>query len=89
MNAPLQRPNWQRDLLQAAIQQLQVHYRHTPSACIALHISRNYRLLLTHHEQPQIKDLWRVRSRYWWQLYCEQSKIRSVDVPNYGQFDLI
>lgn len=88
MNAPRRQPNWQRELLQAAIVQLEAQYQRTTSACLALQISRNYRLLLTHQEAPNIKQAWRQRSRYWWQLYCHQQQIKNVAVSTGFHFEI-
>jgi hypothetical protein len=79
MNAPLKQDNWQMELLLAANRQLESQYRQHPSGCLALQISRNYRLLLTHQEQPQIKQHWQSLSRMWWRLYCEERDLNQAD----------
>ena len=58
MNMPLSRPEWQRDCLLVAIKELVAYYQLSPSACLALQISRNYRLLITQDDRLSIKTLW-------------------------------
>jgi hypothetical protein len=69
------RPDWHRECLIAANRQLEKNYQRQPSACVALQISRNYRLLLTHYDQPDIKLLWQQLSQRWWSLYCRQRQL--------------
>jgi len=71
MKATLKNPDWQKDCLLAANQQLEEDYQRTPSACLALQISRNYRLLLTQFDQPSIKQRWQTLSVRWWEVYCQ------------------
>ncbi|WP_438970270.1 hypothetical protein [Methylophaga sp.] len=72
MNAPLKKqPDWRKECLLAANQQLENQYLHYPSACLALQISRNYRLLLTQNDQPTTKQNWQSLSKQWWQMYCD------------------
>lgn len=72
MNLPLKnQPDWRKDCLLAANQQLEYQYQQQPSPCLALQISRNYRLLLTQYDQPVIKQRWQVLSKHWWQRYCQ------------------
>ncbi|GAB4299386.1 MAG: hypothetical protein Kow0083_11640 [Methylophaga sp.] len=75
---------WQRECLLAANRQLEKIYRGRPSACIALQISRNYRLLLTHYEQPDIKRLWQLLSKRWWSLYCRDKQIPGYSLPDFS-----
>ncbi len=76
MNAPLKNPDWRKDCLLAANQQLEEDYQHNPSACLALQISRNYRLLLTQFDQPSIKERWQTLSIRWWQVYCQLRQLK-------------
>ncbi|MTI63350.1 hypothetical protein [Methylophaga sp.] len=69
------RPDWRRECLIAANRQLEKNYEREPSACVALQLSRNYRLLLTHYDQPDIKQLWQQLSQRWWSLYCRQRQL--------------
>lgn len=80
MNAPLKRPDWRKECLLAANQQLERQYQQKPSACLALQISRNYRLLLTQYDQPPIKQRWQSLSKRWWQTYCQlrQTPVQSI-----------
>ncbi|MEC9313243.1 MAG: hypothetical protein VYB22_00035 [Pseudomonadota bacterium] len=77
------RPDWHRECLVAANRQLEKSYQSNPSACVALQISRNYRLLLTHYDQPDIKELWQHLSQRWWAMYC-----RHKHLPLYSQHDI-
>jgi len=70
MNALLPNPDWRKECLLAANQQLEQQYQQHPSPCLALQISRNYRLLLTQYDQPPIKQRWQLLSKSWWQCYC-------------------
>ncbi|GEM_PF-894529 len=76
------RPDWRRECLIAANRQLEKNYQSQPSACVALQISRNYRLLLTHYDQPDIKQLWQHLSQHWWACYCRQKQL-----PLHSQYD--
>lgn len=75
MNMPLRRPDWRRDCLLAANHELIAHYQQSPSACLALQISRNYRLLLTQDDRLSLKDIWRSYSKNWFGVYCKHKHI--------------
>jgi|TARA_R100001244_G_scaffold18562_3_gene19405 hypothetical protein len=68
---------WCEAVILAANEQLELMYRQHASACIALQISRNYRLLLTHNEHPLKKQHWRALSQRWllsYQLHRGQQR---------------
>lgn len=65
-------PDWRRECLITANRQLEKVYQRKPTPCVALQISRNYRLLLVHYEQPDIKRVWQLLSKRWWDIYCRQ-----------------
>lgn len=84
MTEDLQRqPEWRRECLHAATRQLEQIYQARPSACVALQISRNYRLLLTHYDQHDIKQLWQQLSKRWWALYCRQKQVPVRALPDF------
>lgn len=80
-----QQPNWQQECLLAANQALEKHYQQQPRACIALSISRNYRLLLTQSDQPDIKKSWLSLSMRWWRAYCQLRQLPDVPISNFYQ----
>jgi len=53
MNAAVSQMQWSRDVLLIAIKQLEMLYKQQQDPCLALSISRNYRLL---HNQIQAVD---------------------------------
>ncbi|AFJ02747.1 hypothetical protein Q7C_1598 [Methylophaga frappieri] len=55
--------------MQAAITELETRYRQQASACLALQISRNYRLLTEMDAHPLKQRLWQSLSRRWWLSY--------------------
>lgn len=61
--------SWCEGLLLSANEELEQRYREQASACLALLISRNYRLLLTHNEHPLKKQLWRALAERWMLSY--------------------
>lgn len=76
MNAPLpKQPDWRQACLLSANQQLEHQFQQQPSPCLALQISRNYRLLLTQYDQPAVKQRWQSLSKQWWQTYCQLRQI--------------
>lgn len=77
-------PEWHRECLLAANRQLEKSYQSNPSACVALQISRNYRLLLTHSDQPDIKQLWQQLSKRWWSRYCLQKQLPEHGLQDYS-----
>lgn len=83
MSQFLNQPEWQRDCLLAANRQLEQRYQQKPSACLALLISRNYRLLITQSERPDLKLLWQQLSKRWWQHYCRQRPSLDVSVSDF------
>lgn len=83
MSQSHQQPNWQRECLLAANRQLEKIYQQQPNACTALMISRNYRLLLTQSEQPDIKQLWISLSKRWWSLYCRLRQLPELPMSNF------
>ena len=65
--------NWAAQLLLSANAQLESHYRQQASACLALQIARNDRLLTEQDEHPLKQQLWQSLARRWWlsyQLHC-------------------
>ena len=76
MNMPLSRPEWQRDCLLVAIKELVAYYQLSPSACLALQISRNYRLLITQDDGLSIKTLWQSYAKSWWDVYCRHRNLK-------------
>ncbi len=82
MTGPATQAEWRRDCLLAANRHLETQFQQKPAACLALQISRNYRLLLTHYDQPDIKQLWQLLSKRWWLLYC-----RERDLPSKALMD--
>jgi hypothetical protein len=70
----LSQPEWRRECLLSANRQLEKVYQRKPTPCVALQISRNYRLLLVHYEQPDIKQMWQMLSKRWWEIYCRHRK---------------
>jgi hypothetical protein len=75
MKPTFKNPDWQKDCLLAANQQLEADYQRAPSACLALQISRNYRLLLTQFDQPSMKARWQALSISWWEAYCQLRQV--------------
>lgn len=61
--------NWTAQLLMTANAQLESHYRQQASACLALQIARNYRLLTEQDEHPLKQQLWQSLARRWWLSY--------------------
>lgn len=88
MNAPLRQSDWKSELLLAANCHLIRQYQQAPSACLALQISRNYRLLITQHEAINVKQGCKALSRLWWHRYCEyrtaQKSQRNRQGDRYG-----
>lgn len=84
MSKTVKQPDWHRDCLLAANQQLVKSYQRHPSACVALQISRNYRLLLTQSEQPDIKQLWQLLSKRWWDMYCRQRHLPELSIHDFS-----
>jgi hypothetical protein len=78
MSKTITQTDWQQQSLLAANQQLVKHYQNQPSACLALLISRNYRLLLTQSERPDIKQIWQQMSQRWWEMYCRQRQLPAL-----------
>lgn len=78
--------DWRRESLIAANKQLEKIYRLQPSACVALLISRNYRLLVTQYEQPDIKHIWQQLSKRWWGLYCRHRQIPETSVHDFQYY---
>ncbi len=83
MNQTVSQADWQQQSLLAANQQLVKRYQHQPSACLALLISRNYRLLLTQSERSDIKQLWQNLSQRWWELYCRQRQLPGLSMHEF------
>lgn len=61
--------SWCEGLLLSANQELENRYRQQASPCLALLIARNYRLLLTHNDNPLKKQLWRALADRWMLSY--------------------
>lgn len=80
----IKQPDWQRECLLAANRQLVKCYQRQPSACVALLISRNYRLLLTQSERPDIKQLWQQLSKSWWERYCRQRQLPLLSLNDFS-----
>lgn len=80
MNHTMQRPKWQQETLLAANQQLVKSYQRQPSACTALLISRNYRLLLTQSDRSDIKPVWQQLAKHWWERYCRQRQLPTLSI---------
>jgi len=82
MSNSLTRPEWQQECLLAANHQLEKSYQQKPSACLALLISRNYRLLLTQSERSDSKRRWQQLSKRWWQNYCRQRPVSAFSLKD-------
>jgi len=79
-------PEWRRECLLTANRQLEIIYQRKPTPCLALQISRNYRLLLVHYEQPDIKQLWQKLSKRWWDKYCHQRQLPGLNMHDLSLF---
>ncbi len=64
-----QQENWAAQLLLSANAHLESHYRQQASACLALQIARNYRLLTEQDAHPLKQQLWQSLARRWWLSY--------------------
>lgn len=67
-------------LLLSANQQLEHMYcqRHDP--CLALHISRNYHLLLAQNESSNEQAMWHEKAKLWWDVYCSKRSNKVLDL---------
>jgi len=61
-------------LLLSANRHLEQLYFHQKNPCLALHISRNYQLLLLKYEDKDSKKSWQLKAKLWWDLYCSEQK---------------
>jgi len=65
MNAPVNRNTVEKQLLLAAIEELESDYILKNEACIALMISRNYHLLTQQSGEAELKLTWMQSAKYW------------------------
>lgn len=86
MNAPLRQSDWQAELLLAANSHLIRQYQQAPSACLALQISRNYRLLITQNEAITVKRACKALSQQWWRRYCQYDSRQHSELSQQGDF---
>ena len=56
-------------ILLSANQQLEMMYCQLHDPCLALHISRNYNLLLAQNESSNEQAVWHEKARLWWEVY--------------------
>jgi hypothetical protein len=69
MTTSLKSNTTEHHLVLAANQQLEAVFQRKADACVALLISRNYRLLVQ-HQSPMTEHLnWMQKAKYWWQQY--------------------
>ncbi len=84
MNNP-QQDSWAAQLLLSANAHLENHYRQQASACLALQIARNYRLLTEQDEHPLKQQLWQSLARRWWLSYqLHRGRIAHCDVSDFS-----
>lgn len=57
------------ELLVSANNQLEQLYGQQHDPCLALHISRNYRLLQEQNSNSKHQKLWQEKAKLWWKLY--------------------
>ena len=69
MNTSLKSESLEHRLLLAANQQLESVFQRNADACVALLISRNYRLLIQQHMSMTSRLNWMQKAKYWWQQY--------------------
>lgn len=76
------------DVLVSANHQLEQVYSAQKAPCLALHIARNYYLLLQQDENINRQQKWRDKAKVWWQLYWEgrTSKILELFYDKNGLF---
>jgi hypothetical protein len=79
MNASLNRNQVEKRLLLAANEELEMVYAQKRDPCIALLISRNYRLLTQQPDAPELRIAWMQDAKYWWQEYLKKSTGKYVD----------
>lgn len=67
-------------LLLSANQQLEHMYCQQHDACLALHLSRNYHLLLAQNESSNEQAMWYEKAKLWWDVYCSQRPNKGLDL---------
>lgn len=71
MNAPTVSVSKEATLLLAANETLENVYFDRADPCVALLVSRNYRLLVDCPAPQTFKLAWIQQSKYWWQQYLK------------------
>ena len=77
--------NWTAKLLLSANALLESRYQQEASACLAMQIARNYRLLNKYDEHPLKQQLWQLRAKRWWLRY----KLHCGDVAFFGVSEVL
>lgn len=70
--------NWANECLMAANNALEVRFRQQASACVALQLARNYRLLAAQDENPLKQTLWRSLYKRWMLSYQLRQQATSM-----------
>lgn len=78
--------NWSAECLLTANHALESRYRQQASACVALQIARNYRLLASHESHPLKNTLWKALSERWMLSYQLRRTPSTTPIyPIYGE----
>lgn len=71
-------PHWATECLLAANSALEVRFRQQASACVALQLARNYRLLAMQEDNPLKQTLWLSLHARWILSYQLRQQKTSV-----------